>query len=100
MERRHDRGCAVEPGHEELLGVLRGDQERQTNITFARSRADAAVLTHGVVENSPLQFTETARQREEWLSDVNKENWKSLAAGAHDALAPSQAPPAGAADGK
>jgi hypothetical protein len=58
------------------------------------------VLTHGVVENSPLQFTETARQREEWLSDVNKENWKALAAGAHDALAPSQAPPASPADGK
>ncbi len=58
------------------------------------------VLTHGVVENSPLQFTETASQRQKWLDDVNKENWKALAQGAHDALAPSQAPPAKPDDGK
>jgi hypothetical protein len=58
------------------------------------------VLTHGVAENSPLQFTETGRQRQQWLDDVNKENWKALAQGAHDALAPSQAPPPPPADGK
>jgi hypothetical protein len=51
------------------------------------------VLTHGVVDNSPLVFTETSRQRSEWLDEVHKENWKALAEGAHDALAPSQAPP-------
>jgi hypothetical protein len=51
------------------------------------------VLTHGVVENSPLVFTETAQQRSDWLDEVHKENWKALAEGAHDALAPSQAPP-------
>ncbi len=50
------------------------------------------VLTHGVVENSPLVFTETARQRSDWLDEVHKENWKALTEGAHDALAPSQAP--------
>jgi hypothetical protein len=58
------------------------------------------VLTHGVAENSPLEFTETARQREEWLDAVHKENWKALSAGAIEALAPSQAPPAKPADGK
>jgi hypothetical protein len=58
------------------------------------------VLTHGVVENSPLQFTETVRQREEWLDAVHKENWKALAEGARDALAPSTAPTPKPADGK
>jgi hypothetical protein len=52
------------------------------------------VLTHGVVENSPLIFTESARQRADWLDEVHKENWKALAEGAHEALAPLQAPPA------
>lgn len=36
------------------------------------------VLTHGVPENSPLQFTETELQRKEWLGEVQKENWKSF----------------------
>jgi len=58
------------------------------------------ILSHGVAENSPLQFTETERQREEWLDAVHKENWKALSTGAIDALAPSKAPPAKAADGK
>jgi hypothetical protein len=58
------------------------------------------VLTHGVAENSPLQFTETARQREEWLDAVHKENWRALAEGTRDALAPAQAPPAKPGDGK
>jgi hypothetical protein len=52
------------------------------------------VLTHGVAEGSPLQFTETARQRDEWLADVAKENFRELAEGAHEALAPvPDAPP-------
>jgi hypothetical protein len=25
-----------------------------------------------------LQFTETARQREEWLGEVDKEKWKAI----------------------
>lgn len=58
------------------------------------------VLTHGVVENSPLQFTETARQREAWLDEVRKENWKALAEGTRDALAPPQAPTVPPAEGK
>jgi hypothetical protein len=58
------------------------------------------VLTHGVVDNSPLVFTETSRQRSDWLDEVHKENWKALAEGAHDALAPSQAPPAPKPAGK
>lgn len=58
------------------------------------------ILTHGVADNSPLQFTETARQRQQWLDDINKENWRALAQGAHDALAPLQAPPAKPDDGK
>ena len=36
------------------------------------------ILTHGVVDESPLQFTETARQRAEWLGEVRKENLKAL----------------------
>jgi hypothetical protein len=36
------------------------------------------ILTHGVVTESPLEFTETARQREEWLAEVNRENWKAI----------------------
>jgi hypothetical protein len=39
------------------------------------------ILTHGVLENSPLQFTETERQREEWLGEVRKENWKAFTEG-------------------
>lgn len=48
------------------------------------------LLTHGVPENSPLQFTETARQRQEWLDAVSRENWKAISAGAHDALSPDE----------
>jgi hypothetical protein len=58
------------------------------------------VLTHGVAENSPLQFTETLRQRDEWLDAVQRENWKALAEGARDALAPLPAPKAKPPDGK
>lgn len=36
------------------------------------------ILTHGVESDSPLEFTETARQREEWLGEVNRENWKAI----------------------
>jgi hypothetical protein len=58
------------------------------------------VLTHGVVENSPLQFTETERQRQAWVDEVHKENWKALAEGTRDALAPLQAPTAPPTEGK
>jgi len=36
------------------------------------------VLTHGVVPESPMEFTESAPQRAEWLSDVRQESWKSF----------------------
>jgi hypothetical protein len=39
------------------------------------------LLTHGVPEGSPMQFTETERQRQEWLDDVRKENWKAFGEG-------------------
>ncbi len=53
------------------------------------------VLTHGVPEDSPLQFTETARQREEWLGEVGKEKWKAIGEGMRQSLAPtSPSPPA------
>jgi hypothetical protein len=56
------------------------------------------ILTHGVVTESPLQFTETLRQRDEWLGEVDKENWKALADAARESMAPAaQAKPA---DGK
>lgn len=46
------------------------------------------VLTHGVVEDSPLKFTETDRQREEWLAEVDRENLKALSEAAHQAFGP------------
>jgi len=48
------------------------------------------VLTHGVVSESPLQFTESPAQREKFLSDVRQENWNSFSAGARAALGPSE----------
>jgi len=50
-------------------------------------------LTHGVPEDSPLQFTETARQREEWLGEVGKEKWKAIGEGMRQSLAPTSATP-------
>ena len=53
------------------------------------------ILTHGVVEESPLQFTETARQRQEWLGEVGSEKWKAIGEGMRRSLAP---PPAAKPD--
>jgi len=36
------------------------------------------LLTHGVPPDSPLRFTETAAQREQWLRESVEENWKAL----------------------
>lgn len=44
------------------------------------------LLTHGVPANSPLRFTETPAQREQWLRESVEENWKALRA------PPAQAP--------
>jgi hypothetical protein len=38
------------------------------------------ILTHGIGSDSPIEFTETERQRAEWLSEVGKENIKALSA--------------------
>jgi len=50
------------------------------------SRLTRPVLTHGVVEESPLQFTETAAQRQAWLSEVDRENLKALSEAARQTL--------------
>ncbi len=44
------------------------------------------VLTHGVVSDSPLQFTETEVQRQEWLREVDRENFKAISAAAKEAF--------------
>jgi hypothetical protein len=53
------------------------------------TRLSRPVLAHGVPEGSPLQFTETARQRQEWLAEVGKENMRAVAEGVQQSLAPS-----------
>jgi hypothetical protein len=57
------------------------------------SRLTRPVLTHGVVDESPLQFTETMRQREEWLSAVDRENLKALSEAAHQSFGTPAAEP-------
>ncbi len=42
------------------------------------SKLTRPILTHGIVDESPLQFTETPRQRAEWLHEVDSENLKAL----------------------
>lgn len=61
--------------------------------TYFRSIAGLTrpVLTHGVVSDSPLQFTETEGQRLEWLREVDKENFKAVSAAARESF---PAPPA------
>lgn len=44
------------------------------------------LLTHGVVADSPLQFTETEGQRLEWLREVDKENFKAISSAAREAF--------------
>jgi hypothetical protein len=52
------------------------------------------VLTHGVVEESPLQFTETPRQRKEWIGEVDSDNLKALSEAARQSFsAPAADPP-------
>jgi hypothetical protein len=52
------------------------------------------VITRGVPTGSPLQFTETVQQHQEWLAEVRAENWRQINQGVHDSLAPSPTPPA------
>jgi hypothetical protein len=68
---------------------------RMGDATYFRSipRLTRPVLGHGVAEGSPLEFTETLRQREEWLSEVTKENLKALSEGVRQSLSPTDEEP-------
>jgi hypothetical protein len=64
----------------------------------AISHLTRPVLTHGVPADCPLMFTETMEQRQQWLSDVRKENWRALSEGARNSFGPVQGtatPPSG-----
>ncbi len=42
------------------------------------SRLTRPVLTHGVRSDSPMRFTETEDQRQEWLGQKRQEDWQAL----------------------
>jgi hypothetical protein len=46
------------------------------------------ILNHGIPENAPLLFTETERQRQEWLGEVQKENFKAFLGGSPHPVTP------------
>jgi hypothetical protein len=76
--------------YSECFEVLRlGDNYYFRSI----SRLSRPILAHGVAEGSPLQFTETVRQRDEWLADVGKENMRALSDGVQRSLAAPTAEP-------
>ena len=56
------------------------------------SRLTRPVLTRGIKENSPLQFTEPAAQREEWLRQVREENVRAFTEAAHNTFNPPHEP--------
>lgn len=53
---------------------------RFNGVYFYRSisRFTRPLLTHGVPNDSPLQFTETEQSRQRWLKDVSNENRRSF----------------------
>ncbi len=53
---------------------------RASGHFFFRSidRLTRPVLTHGLKGEAPLLFTETEEQRQEWLREKSKENWKEI----------------------
>lgn len=57
---------------------------------FFRSipRLTRPVLTRGVRDNSPLQFTESEAQRAEWIGAKNQETWRALSEAARNQAAP------------
>jgi len=57
------------------------------------TRLTRPILTHGVVDESPLQFTETARQRADWMGEVDRENLKALSDAAQKSLGAPAAEP-------
>ena len=61
--------------------VLRSDNEYYfRSIT----RLTRPVLTHGVSTNAPFIFTETEKQREEWLEQTNEATWDSITGSIRD----------------
>jgi len=41
-------------------------------------RLTRPILTHGVREDSPLQYTETEEMRQQWLREKRSEDWKAI----------------------
>jgi hypothetical protein len=65
----------------------------ENNYFRTITRLTRPILDHGVVEGSPLQFTETVRQREEWLAEVSKENLRALSQGVRQSMETPATPP-------
>ena len=63
---------------------------RTGGMYFFRSipRLTRPVLTRGVRDNSPLQFTESEAQRAEWVGAKNQETWRALSEAARNQAAP------------
>ena len=63
---------------------------RTGGMYFFRSipRLTRPVLTRGVPDNSPLQFTESEAQRAEWIGAKNQETWRALSEAARNQAAP------------
>ena len=63
---------------------------RAGRMYFFRSipRLTRPVLTRGVRDNSPLQFTESEAQRAEWIGAKNQETWRALSEAARNQAAP------------
>jgi hypothetical protein len=63
---------------------------RTGGMYFFRSipRFTRPVLTRGVRDNSPLQFTESEAQRAEWIGAKNQETWRALSEAARNQAAP------------
>jgi hypothetical protein len=63
---------------------------RTGGMYFFRSipRLTRPVLTRGVRDNSPLQFTESEAQRAEWIGAKNQDTWRALSEAARNKAAP------------
>jgi hypothetical protein len=53
-------------------------------------RLTRPLLTRGIKENSPLQFTETLADREEWMRQVREENVRAFTEAARETFNPSR----------
>jgi hypothetical protein len=54
------------------------------------SRLTRPLLTRGIKDNSPLQFTETVAQREEWVRQVREENVRAFTDAARETFNPTR----------